>query len=175
VALLRSQQKEVERMAAENAEARLELERMAMELAKEMEAQQNRTPEEAEEMRLNLERLNYPKNWMLAIMLYAQDHDMQVPAALTDALSYFDQEIEGHSAEDLEIVHDGTLDAIQEPARTIVLREREPRLALNGKWTRAYAFADGHTEIRSQETDDFTAWESERLLSSSPSQQQMVR
>jgi hypothetical protein len=63
---------EFERMAAENAEARRDLERMAMELAKVMEAQKNRTPEEAEEMKLNLERLNYPRNWMLAPLCPAQ-------------------------------------------------------------------------------------------------------
>lgn len=166
VALLRNQQKDVERMAAENAEARLELERLAMELAREMEAHMSRTPEQQQEFKANIDRLNHPKNWMLAIMLYAQDHDMQVPAALTDALSYFDsdQEIEGLSAEDLEIVYAGTMDGVQKPARTIVLREREPRLAPDGKWTRAYGFADGHSEIRSQPTDDFTAWEDERIV-----------
>jgi len=165
VALLRRQQEEVERMAAQNAEMRAELTRMAQEMAAAVEAQAQRTPEQAQEFKLGIDLLNYSKNWMLAIYLYAQEHDGLVPTGFADALPYFqDPGIEGLSPENFEIVYSGKLDAATEPARTIVLREREPRLTAEGKWTRTYAFADGHCEIRNQDTDDFTGWEAERLV-----------
>jgi RNA polymerase sigma factor (sigma-70 family) len=160
VALLRSQQQDAERVAAENAELR----RMITEMAKDVAAQQVRTPEQERETNLHL--LNLSKKWMLAIHLYAQEHQGLVPAAFADALPFFraDDEIEGLSADDLEIVYAGKLDEIQDWARTIVVREREPRLSLGGGWTRAYGFADGHSETHSQPTDDFTAWEQERMV-----------
>jgi RNA polymerase sigma factor (sigma-70 family) len=166
VALLRNQQQEVERMAAENAEARLELERMALEMKQAWEAQNSRNPEQEQEINTGIQRLNLSKAWMLAIYLYAQEHEGRVPPEMADALPFLsrDPEIEGLPAEDLEIVYAGRLDEIQDPARTLVLREREPRLSLEGKWTRAYGFADGHSEIRSQPTEDFTAWEQERMV-----------
>jgi RNA polymerase sigma factor (sigma-70 family) len=165
VALLRRQQEEVERMAAQNAEMRAELTRMAQEMAAAVEAQAQRTPEQAREMKLGIDLLNYSKHWMLAVHVYAQEHDSRVPDDFADALPYFeDPGIEGMSPENFEIVYSGKLDAVTEPARTIVLREREPRLTAEGKWTRTYAFADGHSEIRNQATDDFTAWEAERLV-----------
>jgi hypothetical protein len=162
VALLRSQQQDAERVAAEN----VELRRMITEIAKDVAAQQTRTPEQEREFENGINRLNLSKNWMLAIHLYAQEHEGLVPAAFADALPFFrpDDVIEGLSADDLEIVYAGKLDEIQDWARTIVVREREPQLSLEGKWTRAYGFADGHSEIRAQPTDDFTAWEQERMV-----------
>jgi hypothetical protein len=151
-------------MAAENAQLRVELTRMAQEMAAAVQSQAQRTPEQAREMQLGIDLLNYSKHWMLAIYHYAQENDGRVPANFEDALPYFeDPGIEGLSPESFELVYSGKLEAVTEPARTIVLREREPRLTAEGKWTRTYAFADGHSEIRGQATDDFSAWEAERL------------
>jgi RNA polymerase sigma factor (sigma-70 family) len=167
VALLRNQKQEVERMAAETAEARRELNQMARQMAEAQAAPS--TPEQQQFFRTGLDRMNLSKQWMLAIHLYADAQGGMVPARLSDAAPYFDagdEPIEGLSADDLEIVYTGRLDEIPEPiwARTIVLREREPRPAPDGKWTRTYGFADGHSEIRSQATPDFSAWERERMV-----------
>ena len=86
VALLRRQKEEVERMAAQNAEMRAELTRMAQEMAAAVEAQAQRTPEQAQEFKLGIDLLNYSKNWMLAIYLDAQENDGRVPADFDDAL-----------------------------------------------------------------------------------------
>jgi RNA polymerase sigma factor (sigma-70 family) len=165
VALLRNHKQEVERMAAETAEARRELTQMARQLAEAQAAQ--RTTEQQQYYQSGIARMHFSKQWMLAIYLYTDARDGMVPARLTDAISYFeagDEPIEGLSIDDLEIVYAGRLDEISEPARTIVLREREPHPAPDGKWTRAYGFADGHSEIRSQTTPDFSEWERERMM-----------
>jgi RNA polymerase sigma factor (sigma-70 family) len=165
VALLRNQKQEVERMAAETAEARRELNQMARQMAEAQSAQ--RTPEQQQEYQTGIDRLNFSKQWMLAIYLYADAQGGVVPTQLAEAVPYFeagDEPIQGLSTDDLEIVYAGRFDEISEPARTIVLREREPRPAPDGKWTRAYGFADGHSEIRSQTTPDFSVWEEERMV-----------
>lgn len=165
VAVLRNQKQEVERMAAETAEARREMTRMAQQLAEAQAAQ--RTPEQQLEYQTGIDRLNFSKQWMLAIYMYTEAQGGVVPTELADAAPYLSESgepIEALSAEDLEIVYSGRLDAISDPARTIVLRERDPRPTPDGKWTRAYGFADGHTEIRSQTTPDFSEWEREKIL-----------
>jgi hypothetical protein len=45
----------------------------------------------------------------------------------------------------------------------VALRETKPRLSPGGLWSRAYGFADGHSEMRTDPTGDFSAWEAERL------------
>jgi len=38
---------------------------------------------------------------------------------------------------------------LQDAGRIIVTREKEPTKTWDGKWARAYGFADGHSEIHS--------------------------
>jgi prepilin-type processing-associated H-X9-DG protein len=40
-----------------------------------------------------------------------------------------------------------------------VLRESTSWKTYNGKWNRSYAFADGHVENATSDTNDFTEWE----------------
>jgi hypothetical protein len=62
-----------------------------------------------------------------------------------------------------EIVHSGLLTGIQNPARTIVIRERQPVPTWDGRWAKAYGFADGHSEIHAESDSDFQEWENARL------------
>jgi RNA polymerase sigma factor (sigma-70 family) len=163
VALLRSQQQDADRLKAENAELRQTSATMLQSTADEVAASLLKE----QEFKTNIDRLNLPKYWMLAIHLYAQENEGMVPAEAVAALAFVPSEvdaIEGLTADDLEVVYAGRLDEIQDPARTIVLREREPRISLDGKWTRAYGFADGHSELRAESEGDFTAWEQERMV-----------
>jgi hypothetical protein len=52
---------------------------------------------------------------------------------------------------------------ITDPAGTIVVREKEATW-VNGKWCKAYGFADGHSEYEAEPPEGFAAWESQHLL-----------
>lgn len=63
-----------------------------------------------------------------------------------------------------EIMFQGRLDQVTEPAKTILIREREPFPSLSRPGlARTYLFADGHSEVHLAPDGDFTAWEQERL------------
>jgi prepilin-type processing-associated H-X9-DG protein len=51
------------------------------------------------------------------------------------------------------------------------LRETKSWKSYNGKWNRAYAFADGHVENAVVDTNDFTDWEAKHQ----PPEDQSVR
>jgi prepilin-type processing-associated H-X9-DG protein len=54
------------------------------------------------------------------------------------------------------------LQSVQSPSRMIMLREKEPWKAANGRWKRTYAFADGHVEMAASDTPDFSEWENQK-------------
>lgn len=134
---------------------------------------------EKEAMRdFGLARLNYSKTWGLALMLFAQDHDYQLPETLKQAGSYFakalpngddmsagEREQFGQlTPEQFELTYRGSLKDIKNPMNTIILREREVWNSGTTPGTvRTYLFADGHSEIHRAPDGNHEAWEKERL------------
>lgn len=64
---------------------------------------------------------------------------------------------------EFEVVYGGDFRALTNPSSTIVIREREAWQHPNGKWFKAYGFADGHSEIHTEPDGDFEPWERPRL------------
>jgi hypothetical protein len=110
-------------------------------------------------------KLNSGRQWMLASMLFAEDNAGQLPANLADATQYSGG---ASGMDDFEILVTGDIHAVTSPATTIVLREKQAWKGRGGKWNRTYAFADGHTEIASSSTEDFTVWEERKRTPPSP-------
>jgi prepilin-type processing-associated H-X9-DG protein len=105
-------------------------------------------------------KLNLGKQSVLALLMYAQDHDQRLPATLAEAMPSTNGLTEG--AEVYELVQGGLdLRSVHSPARTIVLRGKPWKGAREG-WQCAYAFADGHVEVASSGTPDFTQWENQK-------------
>jgi prepilin-type processing-associated H-X9-DG protein len=110
------------------------------------------------------------KQWMIALITYAQSHQQQLPATLAEAMPFAGQaQIQGAEFEFVRTNLD--LTSIKSPATTIVLRETKSWKSYNGKWNRAYAFADGHVENAVTDTNDFTDWEAKHQ----PAEDQSVR
>ena len=63
----------------------------------------------------------------------------------------------------LEIVYQGPLNDLQNPGRTIVIRQRESEEWPDGTFSRIYGFGDGHVEIHKTADGKFDDWESERM------------
>jgi hypothetical protein len=63
-----------------------------------------------------------------------------------------------------EIVYQGNLQSLTNPQDIVVLRESRSQPAPAGGFVRTYGFADGHSEVRKEETDDFSAWEAQHMI-----------
>ena len=111
----------------------------------------------------SIQRMTHAKQWSLASIMFADDHQNQLPEK-------FEQLKAGVSKELLldtnwEIVSGGDLDSFTNPPQTmltILLREKKSRQSPDGKFVKAYAFADGHAELISSPDDDFAALEKRR-------------
>lgn len=129
-----------------------------------------RSAEEIEAAKqMGIAKLNAFNQWGLALYLCASEQDDTLPATLAEARKFLKNEAGAMEApfldEDaVEITYAGPLRLadIKEPARTILVRERQPWVDLRGRLARTYVFADDHSEIRSSPDGDFTAWERER-------------
>lgn len=112
-------------------------------------------------------KLIYAKGWALAMHLYAGDNNGQLPRNFEDAAKYLpaDAAKTGDLAADqYELMLQGPLAEVKDPAKTILLREKlEYSIQLPDGMARAYAFVDGHSEIHKAESGDFGPWEQERL------------
>jgi hypothetical protein len=45
----------------------------------------------------------------------------------------------------------------------IVIREQQP-FSFNGRWAKTYGFADGHSEVHSEPSGNFDAWEAQHMI-----------
>ncbi|MCK6500365.1 MAG: hypothetical protein L6Q38_12900, partial [Nitrospira sp.] len=122
---------------------------------------------------LGLARMTFTGAWMRAFYLYAAENDDRFPESFADAAKHF--QVDEHSPavsvldpNRFEVVFKGSLKDIADPARTIVIRERDA-FTTTSKETgakiqhRTYAFADGHSEIHAAPDGNFEAWERERM------------
>ena len=132
-----------------------------------------------QQKQMGIARLHYAKRWALALHMYAGDHDDQFPPSLSAAAEYFgslDPQNYGDLGVDLslrpdqfEVMYHGHIAGMESPATTILLREKEAWPDSTGRGAcRAYAFADGHSEIYRAPDGDFTAWEADRIVEPQP-------
>jgi len=165
VARLRREKEDAARLVAENGQLRASLRQAGVAAERKPDT---KTPEQEEFKRQGIDRLNYTKQWMLAFMLFAEENGGRLPGDFVEAQALYPggEKIEGLSPEQFEIVYSGKLSDIKEPSRTIIIREKEPRFAPDGRPAKAYGFADGHSEIHTPPDGNFERFESERMVGS---------
>lgn len=150
-------------------------------------------PEREAAKTIGIAKLNYGKHWAVAFILYAQEHGGRMPATLEEAASFFAKDGADSTPstvfdpaslsfnvttgptdtptttairpDQFEIMYHGSIEQVPDPAKTIILREKEPFPAVGRPGlARTYVFADGHSEIYMARDGDFTAWEQDRLV-----------
>lgn len=120
-----------------------------------------------ESRQMSIARLNYSRYWLLAFQLFASKNQDHFPTSFGQAVDFLPAEAKTETnltVEQFEIVYQGPLSSIPNPAFTIVIREREVRPSPNGGWSKAYGFADGHSEIHGSKDGNFDAWEKQRII-----------
>ena len=113
-------------------------------------------------------KMNYAKQWMMAFLMYANDHQKACPTGFDQAAAYWptaskDEPETNLLTNQFQVLYQGTFDAITNPAQTIVVAEVEPVQGADGSWFKAYGFADGHSELHKEADGNFTPWESQRI------------
>jgi prepilin-type processing-associated H-X9-DG protein len=119
--------------------------------------------------------MNVAQRWGLAFFRFAQTTRDMMPADFQQAAANYpelSQElatilaetgVNGANGDGFEITFQGRLGEIENPARAIIMREKEPfHVDADGTAQRTYLFADGHSEIHWARDGNFERWESER-------------
>ena len=107
--------------------------------------------------------MNDAKLTVLAMHLYASDHQDMLPSELNQTSNYWNNaETPFTGTNNFELVTQGSLRSISNLMATIVIREKDPWLA-HGKWNKTYGFADGHTEVRPMPAEGFESWEKQHM------------
>jgi hypothetical protein len=105
-------------------------------------------------------RINQSKQWAIACIMFADDHQNQLPKNFEQMQTY----VRGLSSSNWEFVSGGNKNSFTNPAQTILFREKESRPSPDGKFVKIYAFADGSVQLLSSPDDDFAALEKQSGL-----------
>ncbi|HEY5232460.1 MAG TPA: sigma-70 family RNA polymerase sigma factor [Verrucomicrobiae bacterium] len=108
----------------------------------------------------SIARMNQSKQWALACIMFAADHQNQLPKNFEQLKPYVRGN--GLSSSNWEFVSGGNLHGFANVSKTILFREKELRPSPGGKFAKVYAFADGHVEVISSLDGDFAALERQR-------------
>jgi RNA polymerase sigma factor (sigma-70 family) len=149
VGLLRRQTNEINRLRQQNAELQSSL----------AETKQTKQEPEDPDKQMAIEKMNNAKQICLGVILYANDHQNQLPTDFSQLTNYFKNADDATAYNNqFEIVAQGSITNLSNTANTIAIRERQPWLS-SGKWLKAYGFVDGHVVIMAQPPEGFDAWE----------------
>ena len=159
VTALRSRTNEIAKLQAENTRIRAALE-SARKNAKSGEQEEPPT----EERQQAISRLNDSRLYVLGLLMHAEDNQQLMATNFEQAAPYFSKlERPPTGTNQFDIIFQGPRDGVTNPSSVILVRERQPRQAQDGGWTRAYGFLDGHSEIHKEPTANFDAWEQRHL------------
>jgi len=156
---LRSQTNQIARLQQQN-------EQLQNSLTNALQARQQsiaQSTSEAEEQRAYaIVQINTARQSMLGLIMYANDHDGQLPTNFDNAFQYFANSSAATNLNHFEIVYHGDFSNLANPGSTIVVRSIQPWTA-NGKSSKAYGFADGHSEVHSVSDGNFDEWEQQHV------------
>jgi RNA polymerase sigma factor (sigma-70 family) len=133
------------------------------------ETQLSKSPREVDFKRTQLDMANAIKQIGLAIRMYAQSHNRQNP-------TNFDQVIDdnginyigttnfagGFTVGDIELMNTASIN--EAASDKIILRERLSAQTSDGNWERVYGFVDGHIQVVTSSSDDFSAFEQQHMV-----------
>jgi RNA polymerase sigma factor (sigma-70 family) len=108
----------------------------------------------------------------LGMLVYANDHNGLFPTNLLEQL--VGAELTTNNVDDInkfELLNAGVLNAHDKYPQMIVLRERVPRQAPDGKWERIYGLADGSVQTIPSNKGNFEDWEKQQQQYNPPPNQ----
>ena len=124
--------------------------------------------------------------WGHALLKFAKENDGRLPPSLAAAEPYLNNNellpvnwrnaaqitteaaTNGITIDQFELVYQGSMTNVQDAGHAILLREKEPYHASDGRWARTYVTATGLGGVRWSNDQDFRAVEKELTLQSGP-------
>jgi hypothetical protein len=158
VTALRKQTNELERLRSEV--VRLRSDASAAHRA----PTENTEPPPTEERRQAMARISDSRTYVLGFIMYAEENGGNLATNFDQIAPFIAESKTLTGTNRFEIVYSGALRAATNPSMTILLREAEARQQANGKWTKAYAFVDGHSEIHMEPENNFEEFEKQRIM-----------
>jgi hypothetical protein len=106
-----------------------------------------------------------------ACIRFANEHEQQFPTSVAEVAPNLTggvklEEIETNS----DIVYQDSMAGIANPSRTIVIMSKQAWQERNGRWLKAYAFADGRGVVREERENNFDIFEGKRIILSTSNQ-----
>jgi hypothetical protein len=118
-----------------------------------------------------ISKMGFARNWVLAFHEYAGAHQGQFPGNFGQAATFLPDQAKDETllaTNQFEIMYQGSLNAITNPAMVIVLRENESQPVPAGGQVRTYGFADGHSEVHKVDDGNFEPWERQHMILPAP-------
>jgi RNA polymerase sigma factor (sigma-70 family) len=109
-------------------------------------------------------KINDARSLCLALLLYVDQNENRFPGSLDQASEYLTNSPSFTGTNQFELVLQGSITNVPNPATTLAVREVQPWQNADGKWLKAYGFADGHAEIKMEPEGGFAAWEQEHII-----------
>jgi hypothetical protein len=124
--------------------------------------------------KLNLAKMDYLAGWGTALLRFAQNNGGNFPETLDQAAQFYPEEdawlLSVFDKSRFEIMYQGSLNDLRDPANVILVRERVPTVVLRlaQHWQKAYVSGDAHVTIVAgfHSIDEFQAYESQHLANS---------
>ena len=122
-------------------------------------------------------KLNDARALTAALRKYTDERQGEFPLHLDQVASYLPKAMEADSppwantplsgTNDFEIVYQGSQNDLSNipPRRVALIRERQPWLTPDGKWSRVYGYADGAASIVESD-DNFQSWDAQHIIPS---------
>ena len=126
-------------------------------------------PDPDQDMEVGRIKLNNSRQFLLAMILFANDNQGAFPTNFDQVASYVKSDDIQTKSDDWEIVFRGSLSNLTNAPSTIVVRESKPWL-YHGKRAKVYGFADGHSQLMAEPDGGFDAWEQQHLAPPIPNQ-----
>lgn len=169
---LRAQVGALRQTEQENARLKVERDRLAQQSRQQPQSKPEEDYFEREYGPGTRIKVQSAKHWSYALLNFAANHQGHFPASFEQAAPFLADELSEEvkaqamqAVSELEILYHGLqndLDALPSES-TIIIREWQPWADAQGKWCKAYGMADGHSEIRRSEVNDFEKWERIRI------------
>lgn len=150
--------------------ARIQEENRRLRIARPANASPSEDEEAEQWKQVAIAKMNDAKTIVLGMLMHAEDHPTTAITNLGQVTKFVRKpESALVGTNQFEFVYGGNFRALTNPSATIVIREREAWQHPNGKWFKAYGFADGHSEVHAEPDGNFETWEKPRLPVPPPS------
>jgi hypothetical protein len=170
---LRAQAATMRQTEQENARLKAERDRLTTLASQTPRAQPQGDPFDQQHGQGAGAKASYAKHWGYAAVLFAANHQGQFPGSLDEVASLLPDELSEEekaqtklAKDQFELVYHGLRDDLaQLPTEsTLIIRERQPWLNLEGRWAKIYVWSDGSSGIRTQrDPSRFDSWERIRI------------